>query len=78
MPKFEYTVTEAEAEHYNQIRITRGWSWETLADYFDQCGTDPTAPFFATWARSQTEAIPTKRAAKKGTERTTAAPPEKR
>lgn len=76
--KFEYTVSDAEAEHYNTIRIQRGWSWDTLADYFERnCPADPTAPFFAAWARSQREATPT-RAVKKGTERATKSAPEKR
>lgn len=76
MAKYEYTVSDAEAEHYNLIRIQRGWSWDTLADYFDQCGSDPSAPFLAEWARSQREATP-KRPAKKA-ERATVKAPEKR
>jgi hypothetical protein len=78
MAKFEYTVSDAEAEHYNTLRVQRGWSWDTLADYFENnCPADPTAPFYAEWARSQREATP-KRAAKKGTERVTKTAPEQR
>lgn len=78
MAKFEHTVTADEAAHYDAIRQQRGWSWATLAAYFETCSpADPTAPFFAEWARGQEEA-PRSRRAKKGTERATTEAPETR
>lgn len=64
-----YEVTDDLREHYNRIREQRGWSWETLADYFEQQTTDHTSPNLAKWARAQAEAAPSKRAAKSGTEK---------
>lgn len=70
MAKFDYTVTPAEAKHYDELRQARGWSWETLADYFEKNSpADPTAPFFAEWARSQAKAPASKRAKKPAVEK---------
>lgn len=66
----QYAPDDAQKEHFDAIRKQRGWSWETLADYFDQNGqTDPATPHLAAWAREQAKAAPSKRAAKKATEK---------
>jgi hypothetical protein len=71
-----YPVTDELAAHWNQLRITRGWSWEVLADYFERyCGHDPCTPGLVEWARSQSDAAPSKR---KGSTRATTEAPEKR
>lgn len=72
-----YPVTDELAAHWNQLRVTRGWSWETLADYFERhCGTDPCTPGLVAWARSQKDSPVPK--ARKGTERATVKAPESR
>lgn len=60
-------VPVEEQEHYDSIRQARGWSWDTLADYFDTQRTDPSSPRLAAWAREQAQATPAK--AKRGAER---------
>lgn len=69
-------VPAAEQAHYDALRQARGWSWETLAGYFDAQRSDPASPRLAKWARSQAEAEPVK--AKRGAERADADAPEKR
>lgn len=69
-------VPAGEQAHYDALRQARGWSWETLADYFEQQRSDPSSPRLAKWARSQAEAEPTK--AKRGAERANTEAPEKR
>lgn len=65
-------VPVAEQEHYDQLRQVRGWSWETLADYFDSQRADPASPRLAEWARGQAAAKPSK------SKRGSSAEPEKR
>jgi hypothetical protein len=75
-----YPVTDELKEHWHTIRAQRGWSWDILADYFEQyCQTDPTTPGLIEWARSQGKAdAKPARVRKGGTERATAPAPEKR
>ncbi len=71
-----YPVTDDLQEHWHVIRAQRGWSWDTLADYFEKhCGADPTTPGLIAWARSQEDAPPK---ARKGSSRATAKAPESR
>lgn len=71
-----YPITEELQEHWHTIRAQRGWSWGTLADYFEKhCSTDPTTPGLIAWARGQEDA-PTK--ARKGLSRAVAEAPESR
>lgn len=64
-----YEVTDDLREHYDKLRQARGWSWETLADYFEQQTTDHTSPNLAKWAREQAAEPKAKRAAKSATEK---------
>lgn len=66
---YEGSVPAAEQAHYDAIREARGWSWATLADYFEKQTTDPASPRLAEWARSQADAKPAK--AKRGAENAT-------
>jgi hypothetical protein len=73
-----YEVTDELKAHWHTIRAQRGWSWSTLADYFERyCQTDPTTPNLIAWARSQDD-DKSARAKKGGTERATAKAPESR
>jgi hypothetical protein len=76
-----YPVTEENAAHWHTLRAQRGWSWDTLVDYFERyCGTDPATPGLIAWAKEQGKAEdkPAARAKKRGTERATAKAPESR
>lgn len=65
----DYSVTDELAAHYNGVREQRGWSWETLAAYFEQQDTDPTSRNLAEWAQAQAEAPKSKRAKTPPTEK---------
>lgn len=76
-----YPVTEENAAHWGTLRAQRGWSWDTLVDYFERyCGHDPATPGLIDWAKAQgaAEGKPAARAKKGGTERATAKAPESR
>ena len=64
-----YTVTDDLRDHYDKVRQARGWSWDTLADYFDKTGNDPASPALAKWAREQAGADKSQRAAKPAKEK---------
>jgi hypothetical protein len=69
-----FDVTDEVAAHYNSLREARGWSWELLAEDFERSTMDPASLKLAEWARSQSGA----KRGRKGAERTSAEPPEKR
>lgn len=70
-------IAAQEQAHYDAIRQARGWSWDTLADYFEQQTVDPASPSLAAWARSQADAEPSSKS-KRGAGRADASAPEKR
>lgn len=64
----QYAPDDALRKHYDDLRQTRGWSWATLAEYFESQWTDPSSPHLAAWARTQAEATPAKRGKAKAVE----------
>lgn len=77
---YDYTVTQAQAEHFDNLRQARGWSWTDLADNLERAHPehdDPATPGLVAWARANAAEDKSARA-KKGTERATKAPGEKR
>lgn len=75
---FDYSLTDAQKDHFNALREARGWSWETLADELDKEIYDPATPALAKWARAQANAEAKPARARRATERATESAPEKR
>lgn len=72
-------ISETEAEHWNGVRESRGWTWAQLADDLERNNQhDPATHGIVEYARGRVEADKSPRAAKRGTERAVTKAPEKR